>query len=82
MENEQKPERGHAEPLREVFDRVGDLPRGKETYIKLGADPDELEAAIRTCAYHQGYREGLWDCANLFLAGLMVGAVAYWLLGR
>jgi hypothetical protein len=50
-----------------------DVSRGKaaDVNIKLGADPDELEAAIRTVAYYQGYRSGVFDGLSFILAFLI-----------
>lgn len=42
--------------------------KGSDVNIKLGADPDELEAAIRTIAYHQGYKHGAWDVVYILVS--------------
>ena len=82
MESDKQQPQGSQDvpPRHEVFDKTGDLPRGRETretFIRLGANPDELEAAIRGIAYNQGYREGLWDLLNFLLLGFVLGALVY-----
>lgn len=53
-----------------------------DVHIKLGADPDDLEAAIRTIAYHQGYRVGMFDAFAVFLFALSLIGLMFILRGR